>query len=431
MAAAHKEINDSDENGDVSGWQGRHERASNRTEKAWKKAHEAVNLVGDELDENRMGPAAIGFKVPKTAADPAKERELRKQEKSIKVNRGDSREPEFSPSQRDGELGKGSRGAYGVKVEGVDFKTIFISKVGKAIANPKKPITKTLEDPFKKKLIQNEEVELEEGLAYHPTKAAYGLRHTAWKGKEGGGRLTTVETWHKSPEARQKYRDKVEQRDDFHEFVSTSNPNMREETELTELSKGTLKSYKKKAAFDVASANATIGSFNKTEPEKAKAAAVRTKRIKGFQLADSKLQKEETAVNENTQPYHAGYAAAKDGKSVKTNPHDLMTVNGMLWRQGHKDQKKDSKKGAPLGHAFKEETELTEGDLRLVSIYKNKKGEAHTLWQTGQYEYHMTPSKQSVSGHFPKTKTWNKSLEDVHKELTENGFKIHHTPLSA
>ena len=506
-----------------------------------------------ELDENRMGPAALGFKVPKSAADPGEERELRKQEKSIKVNRGDKREPEFS--QKQGELGVGSRGAYGVRVEGADFKTIFVSKIGKAIADPRKPIAKTLEDPFKKKLICNEEGVTEsnadderdgrhdarEPASTSKTKAPYKLEPAMISGRK------FVQQGARAP-----HPDDVHDNDDARSNRNFRRQEMGEEAELTELSRDTLRSYKKKAAFDVASANATIGSFDKSESEKAKASAVRTKRNKGFQLADAKMRKEEveldeisqktatnvyanrandefeddgfgeysvkssepsgnyikkkfgddamhhadkaadtktfgrkdasgqrkttgyeplrsqpkprirkdgkinksdtqglkweiknrvkagfhkkvglpeeTEVNESTQPYHAGYAAAKEGKSVKTNPHDLMTVNGMLWRQGHKDQKKDVKKGAPLGHAFSEETELTEGDLRLVSIYKNKAGESHTLWQTGQYEYHMTPSKQSTTGHFPKTKTWNKSLEDVHKELGENGFKIHHTP---
>lgn len=308
-----------------------------------------------ELDENRMGPAALGFKVPKSAADPGKERELRKQEKSTKVNRGDKREPEFS--QKQGELGVGSRGAYGVRVEGADFKTIFVSKIGKAVADPRKPIAKTLEDPFKKKLIQNEEVELDE-ISQKTATNVYANRATDEFEDDGFGEYS----------------------------VKSSEPSG---------------NYIKKKFGDDAMHHADKAADTKT-----------------FGRKDASGQRKTTGYEPlRKQPKPR---IRKDGKINKSD------TQGLKW-----EIKNRVKAGFHKKVGLPEETELNEGDLRLVSIYKNKAGESHTLWQTGQYEYHMTPSKQSTTGHFPKTKTWNKSLEDVHKELGENGFKIHHTPLSA
>lgn len=224
---------------------------------------------------------------------------------------------------------------------------------------------------------------------------------------------------------------------------------MGEEVELTEVGDDTLKSYKTKALFDVRAANARLSAF---EPElKSKNVAKDThqlvKRSIGVIRANKQLKREpkEVVTESNTDderderrdarepastskakaPYKLEPAMISGRKFVQQGakvPRGYeMTAHGRIVKKAPKSKER----------ALGEEAELNEGDLRLVSIYKNKKGEAHTLWQTGQYEYHMTPSKQSVSGHFPKTKTWNKSLEDVHKELGENGFKIHHTPLSA
>lgn len=65
-------------------------------------------------------------------------------------------------------------------------------------------------------------------------------------------------------------------------FIHQLTPAKMNEETLDELDQSTLASYKKKASFDVRSANATIGSFDKSPEQKDAAAKVRTKRSKGL-----------------------------------------------------------------------------------------------------------------------------------------------------
>lgn len=68
-----------------------------------------------------------------------------------------------------------------------------------------------------------EDVDLDEAAKqYHPEKAPYGMRHSVFAGKEQ--RLKTVETWHKSPAAREKYANKIADSDGFHEFLGYHDP---------------------------------------------------------------------------------------------------------------------------------------------------------------------------------------------------------------
>jgi len=89
-------------------------------------------------------------------------------------------------------------------------------------------------------------------------------------------------------------------------------PSITEDIEqLDELSPETLMSYKKKAAFDVRSANSTINSFSKSESEKNVAAKARHKRFKGWARANKKLRKEEVELDEATSTCRPGFDAAE------------------------------------------------------------------------------------------------------------------------
>lgn len=77
--------------------------------------------------------------------------------------------------------------------------------------------------------LTREEVELNEvKKEYHPSHP-YGLRHKAFTGKEK--RLTTVETWHKTYQDRNKYINRLESKDgNFYEIESTCDPRLNEQS---------------------------------------------------------------------------------------------------------------------------------------------------------------------------------------------------------
>jgi hypothetical protein len=77
MAAAHKEINNSDDNGDVSGWQGRHERASKRIEKAMTKTNESVEYddeLTEAVDPLHQKLRSLGYKLDSKESTPGEKK---------------------------------------------------------------------------------------------------------------------------------------------------------------------------------------------------------------------------------------------------------------------------------------------------------------------------------------------------------------------
>lgn len=184
---------------------------------------------------------------------------------------------------------------------------------------------------------EDESVELDEASKQYTNATPYGLKHSEFGGKEQ--RLKHIETWHKSPEAREKFAEKIRDKDGFYEIVGHHDP----KNEAVELDEWDAAAMVAKATTDAKTkeANKSNRTITRFRPPGTK--GTRVTQVRHGDMPDIKYDDEGNEIDTQT-----GEVKVKAGRGRPRGASGAQPLGGKGGSTGTKSQ------GIYGGHTFRD-----------------------------------------------------------------------------